>query len=87
VALLLGGFSRFGVTRQILIAVVLAILFQMVSNMAVDAARSSVALAWLLYLPAILGAVAVAAMVWLANRPALLSRLGVIGRTRRGVPA
>lgn len=78
-ALLLGGFNRLGVTRQILLAILLIIMFQLLNNMALDTARRS-EIGWpLLYMPALYGILAGMTLVWLADRPALLrarARLG-----------
>ena len=69
--LLLGGFSRFGVARQIIGAVVLVIVIQMLNNMAEDYARQN-AMGWpLVYAPVLLGAVLVALIVWAAGHPRL----------------
>jgi lipopolysaccharide export system permease protein len=54
-ALMIGGFSRFGVWRQILLAVVLIILVQMVANAAEDIARSDPKLFWMAYLSPLIG--------------------------------
>ncbi|UWQ17153.1 LPS export ABC transporter permease LptF [Jannaschia sp. M317] len=51
--LMLGGYSRLGLWRQIMGAVVSAILLKMLSNVAESAARDDVALWWTLYLPAL----------------------------------
>ncbi|MEM9523361.1 MAG: LPS export ABC transporter permease LptF [Pseudomonadota bacterium] len=78
-ALLLGGFNRLGVTRQILLAVLLIIVFQLLNNMALDMARRS-EVGWpLLYIPALYGILAGLTLVWLADRPALFR-----GRARLG---
>ncbi|SFR47798.1 LPS export ABC transporter permease LptF [Litoreibacter janthinus] len=80
-ALMLGGFSRFGVWRQVVIAVVLIILVQLVSNVAEDTARKDAALFWLAYAgPAFGGAIA-AGLIYSTS---LRRRRG---RTPKGVPA
>ena len=68
-ALMLGGFSRFGVWRQIGIAVVALIVVQFLSNAADDVIRRDPGLWPLAYLPALAGFAAVAVMLWLAARP------------------
>lgn len=73
-ALLLGGFSRFGVTRQILVAVFAVIILQMLNNLAVDAARADVAMWPTLYLPPLAGGLFALGVLWLAARPALFKR-------------
>jgi len=55
-ALMLGGFSRFGVWRQVIFAVVLIILVQLVSNVAEETARSNASLFWMAYLAPATGA-------------------------------
>ncbi len=70
-ALMIGGFSRFGVWRQIGLAVVLIIVLQAVENVTADMARRDTALWPLVYLPTFLGGMAVAVMLWMAGRPPL----------------
>ncbi len=53
--LLLGGFSRFGMWRQILIAFVLLIILEVTKTTVVDPVRKKAALWPLVYLPSILG--------------------------------
>lgn len=68
-ALLLGGFSRFGLWRQMGLAVVLLILMQMVNTWAGGVAMQS-ARAWpLTYLAPVAGVVVAVALLWLAQRP------------------
>lgn len=71
--LLIGGFSRFGVWRQIVGAVLCLIAVQLLDNAATDAARTAG------FWPAAYGAPLFAALLgagflWLAAHPALLSR-------------
>ena len=79
--LMLGGFSRFGVWRQVIIAVVLIILVQMVSNIAEENARKDAALFWLAYAAPAVGALIAAALLYSTT----MKRLR--GRTPKGVPA
>lgn len=73
-ALMLGQFSRFGVWRQIVLAVVLLIVVQMLETAAAGVARSDPA-AWpLVYLPIVMGGGMSVVMLWLAGRPALFRR-------------
>jgi lipopolysaccharide export system permease protein len=73
-ALMLGQFSRFGVWRQIMLAVVLLIVVQVLETAAAGVARSDPA-AWpLVYLPTALGGTVSMVMLWLAGRPALFRR-------------
>ena len=68
-ALLLGAFSRFGLWRQIVGAVILLIVVQMINNAATSAALQSAA-AWpLVYLAPATGVFAACAMLWVAQRP------------------
>lgn len=80
-ALMLGGFSRFGVWRQVIFAVVLIILVQMVSNVAEEAARKDASLFWMAYLAPLTGATFAALLVFSTS----LKRLR--GRTPAGVPS
>lgn len=68
-ALMLGGFSRFGVWRQIGIAVVALIVVQFLSNAADDVIRRDASLWPIGYLPAFVGLGTVVVMLWLATRP------------------
>ena len=77
---MLGGFSRFGVWRQVVIAVVLIILVQMVSNIAEETARKDAGLFWLAYAAPIVGALISAALLYSTS----MKRLR--GRTPKGVP-
>lgn len=78
--LMLGGFSRFGVWRQVVVAVVLIILVQMVSNVAEETARKDAALFWLAYAAPAVGAVIAAALLYSTS----LKRIR--GRAPKGVP-
>ncbi len=76
-ALMLGGFSRFGLWRQMGLAVVLLIGLQMVNTWAGGVAMQS-AVAWpLSYLAPVLGVVVSVLLLWQAQRP----------KTRREVAA
>lgn len=54
-ALMVGGFSRFGVWRQVLVAVVLIILVQLIANSSEEIARRDEALWWMAYLAPLVG--------------------------------
>ena len=69
-ALRLGSFSRFGVWRQIGLAVALIIVVQVGENAVADAARRDAALWPLIYAPFLGGLAAALAMLWIAARPA-----------------
>ena len=72
--LLLGGFSRFGIWRQIVGAIVALILVQMLTRVGQDVTQGNADLWPAAYLgPASGGALAVA-LLFLASRPALVSR-------------
>ncbi|HEY0213916.1 MAG TPA: LPS export ABC transporter permease LptF [Paenirhodobacter sp.] len=67
-ALMLGGYSRFGMWRQITVAVVGLIVLQMLSN-AVDSAMQRNDALWpLAYLPTGVGLIVVAVILWWAGR-------------------
>lgn len=68
-ALMLGGFSRFGVWKQSALAIAALILVQLLVNTSADAVRRMPS-AWLLhYLPAAVGAAIALTMLWWAARP------------------
>lgn len=68
-ALMLGAFSRFGLWRQILFAIVLLIVVQMVGN-AANAVALRNAAAWpLVYAGPAFGLAIALALLWLAERP------------------
>ncbi|WP_116087699.1 LPS export ABC transporter permease LptF [Tropicimonas sp. IMCC34011] len=73
-ALMLGGFSRFGVWRQIGLAVVLIVLYQIGENAAADVARRD-ASAWpVVYAPPAAGFAAAAIMLALGGRSSIFRR-------------
>ena len=67
--LLIGGFSRFGVWRQVGWAILGLILIQFLSNAAVNQVGRNLALWPLLYLPSVVGTLLYMALLWLAARP------------------
>lgn len=78
----LGGFSRFGVGRQVLAAILALIGLQFLNTAAEQRAAADAAGNWpLVYLPPLIGAAGIALVLWLAGRPR--------GRRRRAarVPA
>ena len=80
-ALMLGSFSRFGVWRQVLLAVFLLIVLQLLDNSMADVARRSEN-AWpAVYVSPLAGVAMAVAMLWISVRPGLLTR------RRRRVPA
>lgn len=72
--LLLGGFSRFGLWRQILAAIVFLILIKTLDNVAVDAARDDENRWPLVYVSSLAGLVLSYALLWISARPAIFSR-------------
>jgi lipopolysaccharide export system permease protein len=79
--LMLGGFSRFGVWPQILLAVALVIPLQMIWNAAEAAAIRSVELQYLAYVQPAAAALLVGVLAWLAmrrRRPRRLRRSGEV---------
>ncbi len=67
-ALFLGQYSRLGAWRQVLAAIVVLAVVQLVGNAAAGAALADPALAALAFLPVGVGAGAVALMLWWASR-------------------
>ncbi|MCO8145410.1 LPS export ABC transporter permease LptF [Rhodovulum tesquicola] len=67
-ALLLGGFSRFGLGRQVLLAIVLLIGVNLLGNAAADLARREAALWPVTYLPPLAGAAMGAALIAFSAR-------------------
>lgn len=77
--LLIGGYSRFGVWRQVLWAVLGLIVVQFLTNAAADRAGRDPEMWPLLYLPAVVGAVICVLLLWLAARPRRLRAASVTG--------
>lgn len=73
--LLVGGFSRFGVWREVLIAFGLLIAIDGLRGTLVDRVRADADLWPLMYLPTALGAVLVIAMLSYAARPGVIASL------------
>ena len=73
--LLTGSFSRFGVGRQIVIAIFLLVVVKLVESAITDPTRNSAALWPLIYLPSLVGLALAMAMLHLAARPFRQSRL------------
>ncbi len=67
--LMLGGFSRFGLWRQIAAAIGALIALQFLSNAAASALRRSPDMPVVAYLPAVIGLGAVALVLWWSTRP------------------
>ncbi|MEZ5715913.1 MAG: hypothetical protein R3D85_12520 [Paracoccaceae bacterium] len=63
--LLVGGFSRFGVWRQIVSAIVILTLIKLIQGLVADPVRADAGMWPLMYLPSIAGLiVAVALLAW-----------------------
>ena len=73
-ALLVGGFSRFGIWRQIMGAVAALIFVQMLSRAGQEAVQGNAALWPLAYLGVVAGLALSALLLTLADRPGLLRR-------------
>ena len=73
-ALLVGGFSRFGVWRQIIVAILLIILVKAVETTGFNLARSDVRLALASYTSICVGALISAALLFWSGRPHLFKR-------------
>jgi len=73
---LAGGFSRFGVWRHIIVAVVCLIAIQLLDNAVTDAARPRGVWA-MAYVPVAFGLVLGAVFLWLAAHPGLFRRRAV----------
>ena len=73
--LLLGGFSRFGVWRQIITAFVLLVGVKIIEGYVLAPVLMNARLWPLIYLPALAGAVITVALLWLSTKPGLFRRL------------
>ncbi len=72
--LLIGGFSRFGVWRQVVGAVFLIIFVKMIETLVAGTTRDNAALWPLIYLPTVVGLAMVWFMLFWAGRPYLFRR-------------
>ncbi|MEM1129800.1 MAG: LPS export ABC transporter permease LptF [Pseudomonadota bacterium] len=73
-ALMLGGFSRFGLWRQIVLAVLLVILVKLLDNAAIDAARRNEAMWPLIYLSFVVSSLGCGFLLWLGDSGRLSRR-------------
>lgn len=73
-ALLLGGYSRFGAWRQVILAIVLLVVVQAVDQASVRAAREDASLWPLAYASAATGFGLAGLLLWLSARPRRLGR-------------
>lgn len=78
-ALMIGGFSRFGVWPQVVFAIVLIIVIKALETTGLDIARTSPQLWFATYLAVSAGLLIVAALLFVASRPYLFHRKPVIG--------
>ncbi|MEP2533169.1 LPS export ABC transporter permease LptF [Shimia sp.] len=67
--LLVGGYSRFGVWRQILIAFIALVALEMLKSAVTDPVRSDPDMWPLMYLPAVTGTILVIGLLYLASHP------------------
>lgn len=67
--LLIGGFSRFGVTRQIVLAIFLLVLVKLVESAVTDPVRANAALWPLIYVPTLVGLAVAGGLLYSAARP------------------
>ncbi len=79
--LILGGFSRFGVWREIVIAFGILIALDGGSNVFVDVVRNDASKWPLMYFPSLVGAILVTGMIWQTAHPGWTRRL----KARKGV--
>ncbi|MGY3437203.1 MULTISPECIES: LPS export ABC transporter permease LptF [unclassified Marinovum] len=73
-ALLAGGFSRFGVTRQIVLAIFLLVMVQLIEGAMTEPVRGNAMLWPLAYAHILIGLLISAALYWRADHPAPLRR-------------
>jgi lipopolysaccharide export system permease protein len=74
--LVLGGFSRFGVWREIVIAFGLLIAIDGLRGTLVETVRDDASRWPLLFLPSLIGAVIVIGMIWQTAHPGWTKRMG-----------
>ena len=73
--LMVGGYSRFGVWREVVISFGLLITIDGIRGVLVDPVRNDASVWPLMYLPSAIGAVLVLAMLWQASHANWLRRL------------
>jgi len=73
--LLVGSFSRFGVMRQILAAILLLVIIKALDSTMIQYARSNAHLWGLVYVPVAVGLLTSAVLLWLSERPGRIKRL------------
>jgi lipopolysaccharide export system permease protein len=72
--LLMGGFSRFGVWREVAIAFAVLIAVDGIRGTLVNTVRSDASLWVLMYVPSAIGALLVLGMLWHLSHPAWFRR-------------
>jgi lipopolysaccharide export system permease protein len=72
--LMAGGYSRFGVWREVGIAFALLILLELIRNVVTDPVRDDAELWPLLYVPAAVGLALSAALLWVSAHPSFFVR-------------
>ena len=73
--LLVGSFSRFGVVRQIIAAILIIVLIRVLDSVLTEFARRDETLWWLLYVPVLVGFLVTALLLWMSERPGRIKRL------------
>ena len=73
-ALMVGGFTRFGLWKQVLFAIFLIILIKATETVGLNAARANPALWFASYLPSVVGLIIIWALLFIADRPTFLRR-------------
>lgn len=66
-ALMLGGFSRFGLWRQIVLAVLLIVVVKLADNAAIDLSKQDPDMWWAVYMSSIFALVLCLVLLWLGN--------------------
>lgn len=77
-ALLVGGFSRFGVWRQIVGGIFLIIVIKALETVGLNVARSNPQLWFVTYLPIVAGIIIVWTLLFISTRPYLFKRRPVV---------
>ncbi|WP_457646538.1 LPS export ABC transporter permease LptF [Profundibacter sp.] len=72
--LLIGNFSRFGIMRQIMAAILLLVLIRVMDSVMIEYARRDARYWWLLYVPVVVGFLLTALLLWMSERPGWLKR-------------
>ena len=73
-ALMVGGFSRFGVWRQIVFAIFLIIVIKAVETVGLNMARQDASLWFMSYLPSVIGIAIVWCLLFASTKPYLFKR-------------